>query len=78
MKLNLNAAAWRERARGAWPRFKRAWRDRQERKILIAFSVLGLASCGTGAVAAAWTRACVGTCPTAEQIADFAPQQASQ
>ncbi|HEV2735486.1 MAG TPA: PBP1A family penicillin-binding protein [Longimicrobiaceae bacterium] len=78
MKLNLNAAAWRERARDAWPRLRSAWRDRQERKILIAFSALGLASCGTGAVAAAWTRACVGTCPTAEQIADFAPQQASQ
>lgn len=78
MKPNLNADVWRDRAGHAWTRFKGALRDRQERKFLFAFAVLSLASCGTGAVAAAWTRACVGTCPTAEQIADFAPQQASQ
>ncbi|HEX2188557.1 MAG TPA: PBP1A family penicillin-binding protein [Longimicrobiaceae bacterium] len=78
MKPNLNAAAWRERAGHAWTRLRGAWRDRRERKVLVAFTALGLASCGTGAVAAAWTRACVGTCPTAEQIADFAPQQSSQ
>jgi penicillin-binding protein 1A len=78
VKPNLNSAAWRERAGASWTRLKGAWRSRQERKVLIALSVLGLASCGTGAVAAAWTRACVGTCPTAEQIGDFSPQQASQ
>ncbi|HEX2091828.1 MAG TPA: PBP1A family penicillin-binding protein [Longimicrobiaceae bacterium] len=79
MKLRLpTAAELQERAETGWVRLRAAWRDRQERKVLIAFTALGLASCSTGAVAAAWTRACVGTCPTAEQIADFAPQQASQ
>ncbi|CAN5795132.1 PBP1A family penicillin-binding protein [soil metagenome] len=46
-------------------------------------AVLGLALVaflffGSGVALAAWTRACAGGCPTAAQIADFAPQQATE
>jgi penicillin-binding protein 1A len=67
---------WRERAEHAWAQLKRAWRT--DRRLVIALSVLGLGSCSTGALAAAWTRACSGTCPTAAQVQDFSPRQASQ
>ncbi|HEX8245643.1 MAG TPA: PBP1A family penicillin-binding protein, partial [Longimicrobium sp.] len=40
--------------------------------------LVSLASCTTGAAAAAWTRACSGTCPSAEQVQEFAPRQSSQ
>jgi penicillin-binding protein 1A len=55
-----------------------AWRNRQERKIVIGLALVTVGSCGTGGVVAAWTRACPSTCPTADQVADFAPRQASQ
>lgn len=42
-----------------------------------AVALLTLASCGAGAAAAAWNRACANGCPTAEQILDYAPQQAT-
>ncbi|MBV9775282.1 MAG: transglycosylase domain-containing protein, partial [Gemmatimonadetes bacterium] len=73
-----DGAAWRERFHAGRMRLRAAWKHPRERRVLIALSVLGLASCSTGAVAAAWTQACVGTCPTAEQVAEFAPRQASQ
>jgi penicillin-binding protein 1A len=69
---------WKERAREGWARFRRAWGDRQERRVVIGLAAISLASCSTGAVAAAWTRACSGTCPTAEQVQTFAPRQSSQ
>ncbi|HEX8361122.1 MAG TPA: PBP1A family penicillin-binding protein [Longimicrobium sp.] len=79
------AGAWTDRwsgaraqARGGWRRLRAAWRDRQERKIVIGLALVTLGSCSTGGVVAAWTRACPGTCPTADQVADFAPRQASQ
>ncbi|HEX5727543.1 MAG TPA: PBP1A family penicillin-binding protein [Longimicrobiaceae bacterium] len=74
----IDTEAWRGRARTGWLRLKQAWGDGHERKVLIGLTVLGLASCSTGSVLAAWTRACSGTCPTTENIADFAPRQASQ
>jgi penicillin-binding protein 1A len=68
----------RTRTAAGWRRLKLAWGDRQERRIVIGLALVGLASCTTGAGAAAWTRACSGTCPTAEQVRDFSPRQASQ
>jgi membrane peptidoglycan carboxypeptidase len=43
----------------------------------VGLAALALGSCGTGTAVAAWTRACPGACPTAEQIEDFAPRQSS-
>ena len=68
---------WRERVRDGWTRLRGAWGNRQERKIVIGLAALSLTSCGTGGLVAAWTRACAGTCPTAESIENFAPRQAS-
>ncbi|HEU4885234.1 MAG TPA: PBP1A family penicillin-binding protein [Longimicrobium sp.] len=76
-RIKFDADLWRERARSGWTRLRGAWRDRQERKIVIGLAALSLASCGTGGMVAAWTRACAGTCPTAETIESFAPRQAS-
>lgn len=76
-KIQFDPQLWRERAREGWTRLRGAWRDRQERKIVIGLAALSLASCGTGGMVAAWTRACAGTCPTAETIENFAPRQAS-
>jgi penicillin-binding protein 1A len=76
--LKLRNIPWRERVAEGRERLREAWHDRRERKLLLVSTLLGLASCSTGAVTAAWTRACVGTCPTADQIAQFAPRQASQ
>ncbi|HKP74625.1 MAG TPA: PBP1A family penicillin-binding protein [Longimicrobiaceae bacterium] len=59
-----------------WARLKAAWRA--DRKLVILTSLLAVGSCGSGALAAAWNRACSGTCPTAAQVQDFSPRQASQ
>ncbi|HEX2080252.1 MAG TPA: PBP1A family penicillin-binding protein [Longimicrobium sp.] len=75
--IRFDRELWARRARDAWTRLRGAWGDRQERKIVIGLAALSLASCGTGGVVAAWTRACAGTCPTAENIQNFAPRQAS-
>jgi penicillin-binding protein 1A len=66
-----------QRARLARARLAAAWRHPRERPLVLAMAALLLASCGTGGVVAAWTRACAGTCPTAEQVGDYAPRQAS-
>ncbi|WP_420125696.1 penicillin-binding protein 1A [Longimicrobium sp.] len=76
-KIQFDQHLWRESARGGWTRLRGAWGNRQERKIVIGLAALSLASCGTGGMVAAWTRACAGTCPTAETIENFAPRQAS-
>lgn len=68
---------WKERTMSAWTRLRGAWRNPAERKLVIGLGALGLAACGTGGITAAWTRACAGTCPNAEQVASFAPRQAS-
>jgi penicillin-binding protein 1A len=59
-----------------WARLKAAWRA--DRRLVLGLSLLAVGSCSTGALAAAWTRACSGTCPTAAQVQDFSPRQASQ
>jgi penicillin-binding protein 1A len=76
-RIRFDRELWTLRAREGWTRLRSAWRNRQERKIVIGLAVLSLASCGTGGMVAAWTRACAGTCPTAESIETFAPRQAS-
>jgi penicillin-binding protein 1A len=60
-----------------WRRLRRAWGTRGERRIVIGLAMILLASCGTGGLLAAWTGACAGTCPTAEQVESFSPRQAS-
>ncbi|MFL5384412.1 MAG: penicillin-binding protein 1A [Longimicrobiaceae bacterium] len=79
------AIDWRERLEldrsrdtlvEGWSRLKAAWRA--DRRLVILLSLLALGSCSTGALAAAWTHACSGTCPTAAQVQDFSPRQASQ
>jgi penicillin-binding protein 1A len=73
-------AAWtrlREGAGTEWARLRAAWRQKGERKVVVALALLTVASCGAGGVAAAWTRACAGTCPTAQQVGDYYPAQAS-
>ncbi len=45
---------------------------------MAALILVAIAGFGAGAAIAAWNRACSGRCPTAAQIADFAPQQASE
>lgn len=56
----------------------RAWAaERRKPLTTLAFAALGFGACSAGAATAAWTRACAGGCPTAAQIADFAPAQAS-
>ena len=67
----------RARARRAWTKVRAMSRDPHERKVLWALIALGLGACTVGSGTAAWTLACVGTCPDAEDIATFAPQQAS-
>lgn len=56
----------------------RAWAvERRKPLTTLAFAMLGFGACSAGVATAAWTRACAGGCPTAAQIADFAPAQAS-
>ena len=76
-RMRLDPELWRTRARDGWARLRGAWGNRQERKIVVGLAALALTSCGTGGMVAAWTRACAGTCPTAENIENFAPRQAS-
>ena len=79
------AIDWRERLEldrsrdalvAGWSRLREAWRA--DRRLVILLSLLALGSCSTGALAGAWTHACSGTCPTAAQVQDFSPRQASQ
>jgi penicillin-binding protein 1A len=66
-----------QRAREARARLGAAWRHPRERRVVVAAFALAFVSCGAGGVAAAWTRACAGTCPTAAQVGDYSPRQAS-
>jgi penicillin-binding protein 1A len=80
--MGVNGREWarkaRERAAREWSALRRAWRHPRQRRAVVGFALLGLSACGTGGVVAAWTMACAGTCPTAEQVGDYAPHQASQ
>ncbi|CAN5618983.1 PBP1A family penicillin-binding protein [soil metagenome] len=51
--------------------------DRRRLLPVLGMVVIGVGSCGAGSAVAAWHRACAGGCPTADQIVDFAPQQAT-
>jgi len=51
--------------------------DRRRLLLVLGMVVIGVGSCGVGSAIAAWHRACAGGCPTADQIVDFAPQQAT-
>jgi penicillin-binding protein 1A len=75
-KERLELDRSREAIRNAWKRLKTEWRASPKKVLLL--SVLAVGSCSTGALAGAWTRACSGTCPTAAQVQDFSPRQASQ
>lgn len=75
-KERLELDKSRETIRNAWKRLKTEWRASPKK--VIALALLILIGCSTGALAAAWTRACSGTCPTAAQVQDFSPRQASQ
>jgi penicillin-binding protein 1A len=64
--------------RGAWKRFRQGPWDRRRVLTVVGLSIVAFLFLGTGIATAAWTRACAGGCPTASQIADFAPRQASE
>ena len=68
---------WKDRLRAWGAELRSVRHDRRRALVLGGLVVVGLASCGSGAAMAAWTRACAGGCPTAAQIDDFAPQQAT-
>jgi penicillin-binding protein 1A len=73
----LDGGPWQTRLRTAGARLRAALGSRRQRWTAAGLTVVALGSCGTGTAVAAWTRACAGTCPTADQIADFAPRQSS-
>lgn len=78
MQKQPESSPGRERI-AAWRGELRSLRgDRRKQITLGALVALGLLLFGVGAATAAWTRACAGACPTAAQIEDFAPRQASQ
>jgi penicillin-binding protein 1A len=52
-------------------------RTRRGKWAIAGLAMFTLGSCTAGAAAAAWTRACSGGCPTAAEIADYAPRQAT-
>ena len=51
--------------------------DRRGLLLLVATAVVAMVAGGAGVALGAWTQACAGGCPTADQIAAFAPQEAS-
>jgi penicillin-binding protein 1A len=73
----MTSTPWRDRLRAWGDELRGARHDRRKALVVAGLTVVALGSCGTGAAVAAWTRACAGGCPTAAQIVDFAPQQAT-
>ncbi len=69
---------WRERVATAAGQARALLATRRGALTFAGLLLLGFGSCGTGVAASAWSRACAGGCPTAEQIETFAPQQASE
>lgn len=57
---------------------KGARHDRERAIALAILVVVGLFFGSAGVAVGAWTQACAGGCPTAEQIENFAPQQATE
>jgi penicillin-binding protein 1A len=72
-----SGSSWRVRLRTGWARLRTATATPRQRWTAVGLAALALGSCGTGTAVAAWTRACPGACPTADQIEDFAPRQSS-
>jgi membrane carboxypeptidase/penicillin-binding protein len=72
-----SGSPWQVRLRTGWARLRAATATPRQRWTAVGLAALALGSCGTGTAVAAWTRACPGACPTAEQIEDFAPRQSS-
>jgi penicillin-binding protein 1A len=70
--------AVRERVHRAWTRFRDEPWDRRRTLTVVGLAVLALIFFSAGVATAAWTRACAGGCPTASQIADYAPRQATE
>ena len=73
----LDRDLWKARLRRLGQRLRDDLSDARRRWVLLGLAALGLGSCSAGAALAAWNHACAGGCPTAQQIEDFAPQQAS-
>jgi penicillin-binding protein 1A len=71
-------AGWRARHGVTWQRLAAPDGEPYRPWLLGLLAVLAIIAGAGGATVAAWTRACAGGCPTADQIADFAPQQASE
>jgi penicillin-binding protein 1A len=66
------------RARRAWRHVVATpWTVRRA-LALVGLMTIAMIFLGAGGATAAWVRACAGGCPTAAQIADFAPRQASE
>jgi membrane carboxypeptidase/penicillin-binding protein len=76
MRRDSEAPAGREE-RGWNAGLRTIMSDRRRLLLVLGLTVIGVGSCSVGSAVAAWNRACAGGCPTADQIADFAPQQAS-
>ncbi|MGI9190403.1 MAG: penicillin-binding protein 1A [Longimicrobiaceae bacterium] len=75
--MNLSASEntfWR----AARARLRSAWNHPRERWTVVALAVVVLLAGSAGGLMGAWANACAGSCPTAAQIADFSPRQASQ
>jgi penicillin-binding protein 1A len=68
---------WRERLHRAREVAREAFSDRRKVVALVGVTVVGLGASTAGAGLAAWNMACAAGCPTADQIAEFAPQQAT-
>ncbi|HET7322580.1 MAG TPA: PBP1A family penicillin-binding protein [Longimicrobiaceae bacterium] len=73
----LDRDAWRQRLHGWWVELRAAGHDRGKIVLVVALAVLGVGSCGAGVAVGAWTQACSAGCPTAAQVANLAPRQAS-
>ena len=63
--------------RGIRAELRMAGSGKRQALLVAALSVLALGSCGAGVALGTWTQACAGGCPTADQIAALAPQEAS-
>jgi penicillin-binding protein 1A len=68
----------RERLARLWEQVRSQPPGRQRAMLVAGALALVLVFFGAGVATAAWTQACARGCPTAAQIADFAPRQASE
>ncbi|HET8656137.1 MAG TPA: PBP1A family penicillin-binding protein [Longimicrobiaceae bacterium] len=73
----LDRDAWRGWLQGWRAELREARGNRRQALLLAALVLLGVGACGAGAAVGAWTQVCATGCPTAREIEDFAPRQAS-